>query len=60
MADPSEKAALSCDKNVVLVDGKGEEDRDAMQVWSPSGSSFRDFVYFCGPGWFVSSELVQR
>lgn len=58
MSDPSEKAALSGSKDAALVDGQGEEDREAKQLlWSPSGSSFRDFMYFCGPGWFVSSKF---
>jgi hypothetical protein len=29
---------------------------DEQKVWSPSGSNWRDFLYFCGPGWFVSSK----
>ena len=27
--------------------------------WEPSGSPWRDFFYFCGPGWFVSIAYVD-
>ena len=25
--------------------------------WSPSGSSWKDFLFFCGPGWLVSVRV---
>jgi len=51
MATPSESDALArSDKN--------EESQQLQQeLWSPSGSAWRDFLFFCGPGWLVSSEF---
>lgn len=55
----SEEAALAGgDNDVVVVDRRGEN-REGEKVWSPSGSAWRDFLYFCGPGWFVSIAYVD-
>jgi NRAMP (natural resistance-associated macrophage protein)-like metal ion transporter len=51
----------------VDVDGKGEIDEDVDDVnnnatptlWSPSGSYLKDFIFFSGPGWFVSIAYVD-
>lgn len=42
----------------------GEEDEDEQgdknrTLWEPSGSWWRDFLYFSGPGWFVSIAYVD-
>ena len=63
MASMSEHAALA-GKKKSNTEGTADE-RDSgptgtEKVWSPSGSSWRDFLYFCGPGWFVSSELLEE
>ena len=63
MASISEHAALAGEKksnaDVGLLGGSdGEHSATAEKIiWSPSGSSWRDFLYFCGPGWFVSSKF---
>jgi hypothetical protein len=38
------------------VNGSAATASEQQKVWSPSGSNWRDFLYFCGPGWFVSSK----
>ncbi|KAL7539411.1 hypothetical protein ACHAXR_009264 [Thalassiosira sp. AJA248-18] len=38
--------------------GKEEED-DETSLWEPSGSWIKDFLYFSGPGWFVSIAYVD-
>lgn len=50
----SEIAALSSNK-----DSKDPPGPEAEKPWTPSGSQWRDFLYFCGPGWFVSSKSSQ-
>ncbi|CAB9502074.1 NRAMP-like transporter smf [Seminavis robusta] len=50
----SEHASLAGNQNGDVK--KPEKDEE---VWSPSGSAWRDFLYFCGPGWFVSIAYVD-
>ena len=60
MASISEHAALAGEKKSNTEGAAAGETGGATgteKIWSPSGSSWRDFLYFCGPGWFVSSKL---
>ena len=49
------QVSLGDGEQVLLGNGKQEE----RNLWSPSGSAWRDFLYFCGPGWFVSIAYVD-
>ena len=40
----------------VFVD---DEDENLSEAWRPTGNVFRDFWYFCGPGWMVSIAYVD-
>ncbi|KAL3823308.1 hypothetical protein ACHAXA_010443 [Cyclostephanos tholiformis] len=44
-----------------LIRAKSEDDEeeDESSKWVPSGSWWRDFLYFSGPGWFVSIAYVD-
>lgn len=47
---PTEEEALKKD---------GDDDANVGGGWSPSGSSWKDFLFFCGPGWLVSIAYVD-
>jgi natural resistance-associated macrophage protein len=36
-----------------------EECCEETKRWSPSGSSWKDFLHFCGPGWFVAIAYID-
>mmetsp|Transcript_12640 Transcript_12640/g.27269 ORF Transcript_12640/g.27269 Transcript_12640/m.27269 type:complete len:546 (+) Transcript_12640:14-1651(+) len=38
---------------------EGDDDGETTPLWEPSGSWWRDFLYFSGPGWFVSIAYVD-
>jgi len=58
LAVPNESNSTT---NGVLLNGKRpEESSEKIIIWSPSGSSWKDFLYFCGPGWFVSSKSTPN
>mmetsp|Transcript_31370 Transcript_31370/g.66025 ORF Transcript_31370/g.66025 Transcript_31370/m.66025 type:complete len:533 (-) Transcript_31370:1220-2818(-) len=43
-----------------LVKGdEEEEDEVESSLWEPSGTWWKDFLYFSGPGWFVSIAYVD-
>jgi len=40
-------------------ENNGEEPTLSSSLWEPSGSWWKDFLYFSGPGWFVSIAYVD-
>ena len=51
------------DEDDIIV-GSGEEESSSttskkLKLWEPSGNCIQDFLYFSGPGWFVSIAYVD-
>lgn len=55
-SEHAENEALARDTNAYTDSSGSGASTEGQKVWSPSGSAWRDFLYFCGPGWFVSSK----
>lgn len=53
----TDAATTRADQQQLIVDGDDEPSTE--KLWSPSGSGWRDFLYFCGPGWFVSIAYID-
>ena len=46
-----ERISLAGDGKTDVADRQGDGDGNNEKPWSPSGSAWRDFLYFCGPGY---------
>lgn len=40
-------------------DADGDISRKHVAIWSPSGKWYKDFLFFVGPGWFVSIAYID-
>ena len=57
---------IHCHDNDNIGEEDEEENNDngeqltlSSSLWEPSGSWWKDFLYFSGPGWFVSIAYVD-
>ena len=60
----SDNNALTFQSSVLEIDTADDlngnnNEKAAAQPWEPSGSWWKDFLYFSGPGWFVSIAYVD-
>mmetsp|Transcript_13525 Transcript_13525/g.27469 ORF Transcript_13525/g.27469 Transcript_13525/m.27469 type:complete len:520 (-) Transcript_13525:25-1584(-) len=62
MNDVDELISRNQDEDGLFSDAdndSGEEKQNNASLWQPSGSYLKDFLFFSGPGWFVSIAYVD-
>ncbi|KAL9189512.1 hypothetical protein ACHAXT_009187 [Thalassiosira profunda] len=59
MQDVDELNAHRLVNGTAAEEEETEDGDDAPPLWEPSGSWWRDFLHFSGPGWFVSIAYVD-